>query len=86
MGSLFVEERGTGGRTGTPCEQADITENITFLQLRWRPMTTTATNPLLEIFKNNTTVTILTHLTCLPTLSFNLGEIISCVYFSNICN
>ena len=37
----------------------------------------------LEVFKNSTTMTILTHLTCFPTLCFNLGEIISCAYFSS---
>ena len=52
-------------------------------QTRLKTLTTTATNPSLEVFKNNTTKTILTHLIYLPSFCFNLGEI-SCVYFSNI--
>ena len=33
----------------------------------------------LDVFENNTTLTLLTYLTYLSILCFNLGEIISCV-------
>ena len=60
---MFGEARaGTGGKGGgAGVGQTDITENITFQQLRWRPLIIHVERPLSDLFRRGFTLIVQYH-------------------------